>query len=98
MSRELQFKKNVDIATAGKRRGLSTIYNKHNFFHQSKVGRDNELQNTHIVLFQSHGDVMQVSTLSAQLGLGTKLVAWFRDATSVPYGHSLIDFSPRTDD
>ena len=29
----------ADIATAGRRRGLSTIYIKHNFFHQSKLGR-----------------------------------------------------------
>ena len=32
----------VDIATAGRHRGLSTIYIKHNFFHQSKLGRDVE--------------------------------------------------------
>ena len=29
----------VDIATARRHRGLSTIYNKHNLFHQSKLGR-----------------------------------------------------------
>ena len=88
----------VDIATAGRHRGLSTIYIKHNLFHQSKLGRDVELQNTHIVLFKSPRDVMQVSTLSAQLGLGSELVDWYRDATSVPFGHLLIDLSPRADD
>ena len=36
----------ADIATAGRHRGLSTFYNKHNLFHQSKLGRDAELQNT----------------------------------------------------
>ena len=30
----------VDIATAGRHQGLSTIYIKHNLFHQSKLGRD----------------------------------------------------------
>ena len=88
----------VDIATAERRRGLSTIYIKHNLFHQSKLGRDVELQNTHIVLFKSPQDVMQVTTLSTQLGLGSELVDWYRDATSVPFGHLLIDLSPRTDD
>ena len=88
----------VDIATAGRHRGLSTIYIKHNLFHQSKLGRDVELQNTHIVLFKSPRDVMQVTTLSTQLGLGSELVDWYRDATSVPFGHLLIDLSPRTDD
>ena len=40
----------VDTATAGRHRGLSTIYIKHNYFHQSKLRRDVELQNTHNVL------------------------------------------------
>ena len=87
-----------DIATAGRHRGPSTIYIKHNLFHQSKLGRDVELQNTHIVLFKSPCDVMQVSTLGAQLGLGSELVDWYRDATSVPFGHLLIDLLPHTDD
>ena len=88
----------VDIATAGKHRGLSTIYIKHKLFHQSKLGRDVELQNTHIILFKSPRDVLQVTTLSTQLGLGSELVGWYRDATSAPFGHLLIDLSPRTDD
>ena len=41
---------------------------------------------------------MQVSTFSAQLGLGSELVDWYGDATSVPYGHLSIDLTPRTDD
>ena len=41
---------------------------------------------------------MQVTTLSRQLGLGSELVGWYRDATSVAFGHLLIDLSPRTDD
>ena len=88
----------VDIATAGRHRGLSTIYIKHNLFHQSKFGRVVEHQNMHIVLFKSPPNVMQVSTLSAQLGLGLELVDWYRDVTSVPYGRLLVDLSPRTDD
>ena len=88
----------VDIATAGKHRDLSRIYNKHNLFHQSELGRDVDLQNTHIVLFKSPRDVMQITTLSTQLGVGSELVDWYQDATSVPFGHLLIDLSPRTDD
>ena len=38
-------------------------------------------------------DVMQLSTLSAQLGLASELIGWSRDATSLPYGHFLIDLS-----
>ena len=88
----------VDIATAGRHPILSTIYIKHNLFHQSKLGRDVELQNTHIVRFKSPRDEMQVITLGTQLGLGSELVDSYRDATSVPFGHLLIDLSPRTDD
>ena len=43
-------------------------------------------------------DVMQSTTVSAQLGLGSELVDWYWDATSVLFGHFLIDLSPRTDD
>ena len=88
----------VDIATAGRHRGLSTIYIKHNLFNQRKQGRDVELQNTHIILFKSPRDVKQVTTIAAQLGLGSVLVDWYRDATSVPFGQLFSDLSPRTDD
>ena len=88
----------VDIATAGRHRGLSTTYIRHNLFHQKKLGRNVDFHNTHIVPFKSPCDVMQVGTLIAQLRLGSELVDLHRNATSVPYSHLLIDFSPRTDD
>ena len=88
----------VDTATTGENRGLRTFYHKHNLFQQSKLGRDVELQDTHIVLFKSPREVIQVSTLSAQMGLGLKLVDWYRDDTSVSSGHFLFDLSPGTDD
>ena len=40
---------------------------------------------------------MQVS-IGAQLGLVSELVDCYRDATSVPYGHLLIDLSPCTEE
>ena len=88
----------VDMVTTGRHRGVSTFYIKKNLFHQSKIGRDVELQNTHIILFKSPRDVMQVTTLSTQLHLGSELVDCYRDATSVPFGHFLNDLSPRSDD
>ena len=81
----------VDIATARRNRGLSTVYSKHYIFHQSKLGRDVELQSTHTVLFKSPGDVMQVTTFSTQLGLGSELVESYREAASVPFGQGPID-------
>ena len=67
-------------------------------FHQSKLGRDVESQNTHIVLFKSPRDVLQINTLSQQLGLGSQLKEWYQDATTTPYGHLLIDLTPKTVD
>ena len=81
----------VDIATAGRHRGLSAICIKHNLFHQSRLGREVELQNTHIVRFKSPRDAMRGTTLSSQLGLVSELVDWYRDATSVHLGHLLTD-------
>ena len=52
-----------DIATIGRHRVLSTIYIKHNLFHQCKLGKEVELQNIHIVLFKSLRDVVQVTIL-----------------------------------
>ena len=75
---------------------MNTIYFKHNLFHQSKLVRDVELQNTHIVLFKSPRDVLQIKTLSQQLGLGSHLKEWYEDATYVPYGHLHIAVTPKT--
>ena len=88
----------ADIATAGRHRGLSAVYIKHYLFHQNKLGREVELQNTRIVLFKSPREVMQVITLSAQLDPGSELVDWCRVATSASYGNLLFDLSPRTGD
>ena len=41
--------------------------------------------------------MLQVSKISSQLGLESKIVDWYRDATFVPCGQFLIDFSPRPD-
>ena len=88
----------VGFVTAGRHRGLIDFYIRHNLFHQSKLGRDIEQPKTQIVLFKFPRDVMQVSTLSAQLGLGSELVDWYCHATSFPYGPSMIDLLPHSDD
>ena len=43
----------VDIATAGRHRVLSTFSIKRDLFHQRKLGRDAELQNTNSLFFKS---------------------------------------------
>ena len=88
----------VNAATAARHRGLNTIYIKHNLFHQGRMGRDVELQNTQIVLFKSSRVVLQINTLSQQVSLGSQLKEWYQDATSTPYGHLIIDLTPKTVD
>ena len=79
------YKQFVKIATAGRHRGLNTIYFKHNLFHQSKLRRGVELQIKLIVLFKPPRDVLQIDTLSQQLGLGSQLEERYQDATSIPF-------------
>ena len=88
----------VEIATPAKNRGLNTIYNRRKLLHQSRPGRDVELQNTHTVLFKSPREVIQASKLNAQLRFGSQIADVYQDATSVHYGHLLIDLSPRRED
>ena len=95
ISRSKQFEKK---AIAERHRKLNCIYIKHNLFHKSANGRNTELQNTHIVLFKSPRNVQQTDVLGKQLGLGNTLRKWYADATSVPYGHLMIDLSPKTND
>ena len=86
------------IATSGRHRKLNVAYIKHNLFHKSSLGRDIELQNTHIIMFKSPRDVHQIRKLGQQLGLDKNFLEWYKRATSEPFGHSMIDLSPRTDD
>lgn len=95
ISRSKEFEK---IATSGRHKKLNTIYIKHNLFHKSPIGRDVELQNTHIILFKSPRDVNQISRLGQQMGLGKLLTHWYTKATSKPFGHLLIDLTPTTPD
>ena len=59
----------VDFATGRRYRGVIIFHIKHNLFHQGSLSQDVELQNTHAVLFKSPCDVMQVTTITSQLGL-----------------------------
>ena len=86
------------IAIARRHPKLNFMCIKHNFFHTSTNGRDNELQHTHMVLFQSPRDVQQNDVLGRQLGLGNTQRKWYADATSTRYGHLMIDLSPETND
>ena len=86
----------VDIVTAGRHRGLRIIHIEHTLFQQNKHGRDVELLDHANCSFQVSREMMQVNTLSSQLGLGSKIVHWYHDATCVPDGYFLIALTLRT--
>ena len=88
----------VKLATACRHKVLSGVYIKHNVLRQLRLGKDIELHNTHIVIFKSPRDVVQINTTSQQLGLGSQPQDWYTTATSIPYGHLIIDLTPKTVD
>ena len=49
-------------------------------------------------MFKSARVVLEIITLNQQLGQGSQLKESYLDATSVPYGHLLIDLTPKTVD
>ena len=92
----LRSKDFIWIATAGIHLGLHVLYIRHNLFHKSPVGRDVEVQLTHIVLFQSPRDINQIERHGQQLGKQKFLPLCYKDATSKPFGFLMIDLSPKT--
>ena len=73
------------IATAGRHLSLHVLYIRHNLFHKSPIGRDVELQLTHIAIFQSPRDIYQIERLGKQLGKQKLLPLHYKDATSKPF-------------
>ena len=76
-----------DIATSERHRALNNIYIKHNLFDQIELEWNVEVQKKQFVPFKSPRDVMQINTLSTQLGRRWDLVEWYWDATYVPFSH-----------
>ena len=55
------------LATARRRKNISVIYVKHNFFQQSKWSRTIDLNTTHIILLKSPPDIQEISLIGQQL-------------------------------
>ncbi len=92
-------KRFLKLAVSGRHKKVGIIYVKHNLFHQSKQSKTIDLQNTHVILFKSPRDENQIAYLGKQLGTQNNfLLDCYKKATSVSYGHLLIDFDPKTSD
>ena len=91
-----QEKEFVKIAVAGRHKKIHCIFVKHNLFHQSKWSRTIDLNTTHIILFKSPRDVQQINHFGRQLNKSEFIRDSYQKATSIPYGHFMIDFDPKT--
>ena len=82
------------LATAGRHRNISVIYVKHNLFQQSKWSRTIDLNTTHIILFKSPRDILQITYNGKQLNNTSFLKESYELATKLPFGLS----DPETSD
>ena len=79
---------------------LSVLYINQNLYCKGKHSRTINL-NTHIyVLMKNPRDVSQLQCLARQAFLGKSafLMEAYKDATSLPYGYLILDFSPNADE
>ena len=86
----------VKLAIAGRHKKVHCIFVKHNLYHQSRWSRTIDLNTTHIVLFKSPRDLQQIDNFGRQLKKDEFLRDCYNQATSLPYGHLLIDLDPKT--
>jgi len=79
-------------------RSVSVIYITQNVFHKAKQSRTISLNAHYMVLFKSPRDVGQIAVLGRQLYPENSkfLVEAFKDATSTPHSHLLLDLRPET--
>ena len=79
-------------------RNISVILILQNLFHQGKYCRDISLNTHYFILFKSPRDIPQIKLLGRQLGMHTKLLEVYLDATRDGFGYLLIDLSPGNSD
>ena len=90
----------VNLATAGRHKGLHVIFIKHNLFQQGKYSVTVDKNTTHIVLMKSPRIGKQLQILGREIdgANSTFLQHCYKKATAVKYGHLLIDLSPGCND
>lgn len=90
----------VNLATAGRHKGLHVIFVKHNLFQQGKYSVTVDKNTTHIILMKSPRIGQQLQILGRQIdGANSKFLhECYKKATAVKYGHLLLDLSPNSSD
>ena len=86
----------VTTAVTGRHKNIHYIIVIHKFFHSSKLSRTIDLNITHIVLFKSATNVLQIDQFARQPNKTEFARECYKHATSQPLGCFLVDFDPKT--
>ena len=83
------------LATAGRHKDVSVIFIKHNLYQQGKYCVTVDKNTTHIVILKSPRIGRQLKILGSELqnAVSGFLEAAYQQATSIPFGHLLIDLT-----
>jgi len=81
-------------------RNVSVVYLTQNLFDKNKYARTISLNAHYLVLFKNPRDATQFATLARQMypNASKFAIEAYKDATSAPYGHLLIDLKPDQDE
>ena len=99
MDLAMQDKMLMGVFTEGSHhKNISVIYIVQNLYHQGRNNRSINLNSQYLVLFKNPRDVLQIQTLARQMYAHNwkDFVQYFKDETSKPYGHIIIDLFPNT--
>ena len=85
----------ANLATAGRHKGVSVIFIKHNLYQQGKYCVTVDKNTTHVVFLKSPTIGRQLKILGSELQIADSafLEAAYQQATSIPFGHLLIDLT-----
>lgn len=88
------------LATAGRHKGVSVIFIKHNLYQQGKYCVTVDKNTTHLVILKSPRISKQLKMLGSELEFADAnfVQLAYQQATVEPYGHLLIDLSPTCHD
>ena len=89
-----------NLATAGRHRGVSVIFVKHNLYQQGKYCVTTDKNTTHFVILKTPIIGKQLKILGSEIEYGgpTFLLDVYRKATVRPFGHLLIDLTTNCTD
>ena len=91
----------ADVAalfTHGRHEDVSVVFLTQNLFHKSKYARDMSLNTDYMVLFKNPRDPSMITHLGQQMGNVKFLKQAYRDATTDPFSHLLVDLRSETPD